>query len=57
MDFRIAMNDTSNTATNFYRVRPFADIQTGSADATDANLNNNRSNSENYAFFNNNNAG
>lgn len=58
IDFRIDMNSTSNTATNFYKARPFADIRVGSAEATEAaaNLGNNRSNADNYAFFNNKNA-
>ena len=49
--FEVQMNGTSNTATDFYRVRTTSDFRPG-AGATDPDLANNSDFSDSYAFFN-----
>lgn len=51
VNFSVPMNDTSNTATDFYRVRTTSNFQPGS-DATDTDTANNADYSDNYAYFN-----
>ncbi|MDP3952247.1 hypothetical protein, partial [Microbacterium sp.] len=49
--FTVEMNGTSNTATDFYRVRTTSGFQPG-AGVTDVDLANNSDFSDSYAFFN-----
>lgn len=51
VDFTAQMNGTSNTATDFYRVRTTSDFRAG-AGVTDTDSANNSDFSDNYAFFN-----
>lgn len=51
LNFTVQMNGTSNTASNFYRVRTTSNFQPGSG-VTDTEPDNNSDTSDNYAFFN-----
>lgn len=55
--FKVRLNTTSNTATNFYRARNWANITTGAADVQDSNASNNSDFTQKYFFYNNENAG
>lgn len=56
LTFSVNLTATSNSASNFYRVRPYSDIGIGITSATDFDTSNNADTSDQYVFFNNQNA-